>query len=134
MNGQHPLVMIIMFNISEPVGWKCDEEEDSGNKNGLGPILLVVGCVVGAIVTGITVAWAILHTWPSLTQMFTSATHYSPGGLEWVSSGYSFQGWQVLYLVRCFMLGKLSRPVCLQGRTQLTRQHNSRVVISGIDK
>ncbi|KAK8379485.1 hypothetical protein O3P69_019415 [Scylla paramamosain] len=61
----------------DPTDWECENKE-CGNKSGLGLTLLVVGCVVGAVVTGVTVAWAILHTWPSITQVFTSATQYSP--------------------------------------------------------
>lgn len=68
-------------HLSEPEEWTCSE---GVNENGecvegsaLGLSLLVVGCVVGALVTGVTVAWGLLHLWPSLSQFF-STTHYSP--------------------------------------------------------
>ncbi len=75
--------LITILNFSDPTDWECENKE-CGNKSGLGLTLLVVGCVVGAVVTGVTVAWAILHTWPSITQVFTSATQYSPGASVWV--------------------------------------------------
>lgn len=62
----------------EPTDWECKDKDGCDGSNGIGLTLLVVGCIVGAVVTGVTLAWAILHTWPSLTQVFNSATHYSP--------------------------------------------------------
>ncbi|KAG0716831.1 hypothetical protein GWK47_008712 [Chionoecetes opilio] len=67
--------------LTDPLLRSCQAGEGDGGACGgsgaLGLILLVVGCVVGAVVTGITVAWGILRSWPSRTHMWNSATHYS---------------------------------------------------------
>ncbi|XP_045123809.1 uncharacterized protein LOC123511743 isoform X2 [Portunus trituberculatus] len=77
LDGCHVVSSPAQF-LLEPADWKCEAEEECDDKGGLGLTLLVVGCVVGAVVTGVTLAWAILYTWPSITQVFSSATHYSP--------------------------------------------------------